>query len=59
MRQSRSGCRIVTVADGDTVERLAAQMAITDRPVERFRLLNGLSPSDRVKPGDQVKIVTD
>ena len=51
--------RIVTVADGDTVERLAAQMAITDRPLDRFRLLNGLSPSDRVKPGDQVKIVTD
>ena len=51
--------RIVTVAEGDTVERLAARMAITDRPLERFRVLNGLAPSDRVKPGDQVKIVTD
>ena len=34
-------------------------MATTDRPVDRFRLLNGLGPGDRVRPGDQVKIVTD
>ena len=51
--------RIVTVADGDTVERLAARMASTDRAVERFRLLNGLGPSDRVRAGDQVKIISD
>jgi predicted Zn-dependent protease len=51
--------RIVTVADGDTVERLAARMATTDRAVERFRVLNGLSASDRVRPGDRVKIVTE
>ena len=51
--------RIVTVAEGDTVEGLAARMAITDRQVERFRVLNGLGPSDRVRPGDQVKIVID
>jgi predicted Zn-dependent protease len=51
--------RVVTVADGDTVERLAARMATSDRPVERFRLLNGLGPADRVRPGEQVKIVTD
>ena len=44
---------------GDTVERLASRMATTDRPVERFRILNGLGPGDRVRPGDQVKIVTD
>ena len=51
--------RIVTVAEGDTVERLASRMATTDRPVERFRLLNGLAPGDRVRPGDQVKIVAE
>jgi predicted Zn-dependent protease len=51
--------RIVTVAEGDTVEGLAAQMAITDRPVERFRVLNGLAAGDRVRPGDLVKIITD
>jgi predicted Zn-dependent protease len=51
--------RMVTVAEGDTVERLAARMSTVDRPVERFRLLNGLAAGDRVRPGDQVKIVTD
>jgi predicted Zn-dependent protease len=51
--------RIVTVADGDTVEKLAAQMGIHDRAVERFRVINGLGPNDRVQPGDRVKIVYD
>jgi predicted Zn-dependent protease len=51
--------RIVTVAEGDTVEKLAAQMAIHDRAVERFRVINGLGPNDRVQPGDRVKIVYD
>jgi predicted Zn-dependent protease len=51
--------RIVTVAEGDTVEKLAAEMAIHDRAVERFRVLNGLGPNDRVQPGDRVKIVYD
>jgi predicted Zn-dependent protease len=50
---------IVTVAPGDTVEKLARRMANVDRPVERFRVLNGLGPTERVKPGDQVKIVTE
>jgi predicted Zn-dependent protease len=51
--------RLVTVGADDTVERLAARMAATDRPVERFRVLNGLGANDRVRPGDRVKIVTD
>jgi predicted Zn-dependent protease len=51
--------RIVTVAPGDTVERLASRMAIADRPVERFRVLNGLGPGERVSPGDQVKVVVE
>lgn len=50
--------RIVQVGEGDTVERLAGRMAI-DRKEERFRILNGLSPTDRVRAGDQVKIVTE
>jgi len=50
---------IVTVGSGDTVERLAARMAITDRPVERFRVLNGLGPGERVSAGDQVKVVVE
>ena len=51
--------RVVTVGEDDTVERLASRMAIHDRPVERFRVLNGLAPADRVRPGSEVKIVTE
>jgi predicted Zn-dependent protease len=51
--------RVVTVGEGDTVEKMAARMAIHDRPVERFRMINGLAPNDRLQPGDQVKIVTE
>jgi len=51
--------RIVTVGEDDTVEKIAARMSIHDRAVERFRILNGMTATDRVKPGDQVKIVTE
>jgi predicted Zn-dependent protease len=51
--------KVVQVAEGDTVERLAGRMAISDRPLERFRVLNGLGPNDRVKAGDDVKIVVE
>ena len=51
--------RVTTAGPGDTVERLASRMAITDRAVERFRVLNGLAPGDRIQPGDQVKIVVE
>ncbi len=45
--------QIVTVAPGDTVEKLASRMAASDRAVERFRALNGLDPGDRLKPGSR------
>ena len=51
--------QVVTVAPGDTVEKLASKMAISDRAIERFRALNGLDPGDRLKPGSQVKIVVE
>ena len=51
--------KVVTVAADDTVESLAGRMAITDRPLERFRALNGLAPTDRVKAGERVKIVVE
>ena len=51
--------QVVTVAPGDTVEKLAAKMVVSDRAVERFRALNGLDPGDRLKPGSQVKIVVE
>ncbi|HEY2528635.1 MAG TPA: M48 family metalloprotease [Xanthobacteraceae bacterium] len=51
--------KVVTVEPGDTVDKLASRMAIADRPVERFRVLNGLEPTDKLKPGSEVKIVVE
>jgi len=51
--------RIVTVGPNDTVERLASRMAVADRALERFRVLNGLDPTDKLKPGDKVKMVVE
>ena len=51
--------KVVTVGPGDTVEKLASRMAVSDRAVERFRVLNGLEPGDRLKPGSEVKIVVE
>jgi len=51
--------KIITVKPGDTVEKLASRMALIDRQVERFRVLNGLSPGDELKPGAQMKIVVE
>jgi predicted Zn-dependent protease len=51
--------QVVTVGPSDTVERLATRMAVADRQVERFRVLNGLDPGDRLKSGSEVKIVVE
>jgi predicted Zn-dependent protease len=51
--------QVVTVAPSDTVEKLANRMAVADRQVERFRILNGLEPGDRLKSGSGVKIVVE
>jgi len=51
--------KIARVDPGDTVDKLAALMATPDRAVERFRVLNGLGPNDRVNPGDLVKLVVE
>jgi predicted Zn-dependent protease len=51
--------KIITAAPGDTVEKLARHMAISDHAVERFRVLNGLSAADRIKPGEKLKIVVE
>jgi predicted Zn-dependent protease len=51
--------KVITVAPGDTVDRLAGRMAVADRSVERFRVLNGLDTGDRLKPGSEVKIVVE
>jgi predicted Zn-dependent protease len=50
--------RVVTVGAGDTPQSLAARMAGTDRKLELFRILNGLTATSQLQPGTRVKIVT-
>jgi predicted Zn-dependent protease len=51
--------KVVMVAPGDTSDRFAQQMAVHDRPLERFLVLNGLEAGEALKPGDRVKIVVE
>ena len=51
--------KMVQVKAGDTVDKLARRMAVADRHVERFRVLNGLGEKDRLRPGDIVKVVVE
>jgi predicted Zn-dependent protease len=51
--------KVITVQPGDTVESLSHRMSGVDRPVERFRILNGLDANAQVKARDRVKIVVD
>ena len=39
--------------------RIASRMALIDRQAERFRVLNGLEPGERLKTGEQVKIIVE
>jgi len=50
---------VVTAGPGDTVEKLASRMAVPDRAVERFRVLNGIEPGAKLKSGSEVKIVVE
>lgn len=47
-----------TVKAGDTVDSLASLMAYGDARSQRFRVLNGLSANETLRPGQKVKIVT-
>lgn len=49
---------VVTVRAGDTPQSLAARMAYADAPLDRFLVLNGLTATSRLSPGDKVKIIT-
>jgi predicted Zn-dependent protease len=51
--------KVINVQPGDTVESLSHRMANIDRPVDRFRVLNGLDAHAQIKARDRVKIVVD
>ena len=51
--------RVVTVQPGETPAKLAKRMAAVDRPLERFLVLNGLTPGQGLKVGDKVKLITN
>jgi predicted Zn-dependent protease len=51
--------KVVSVQPGDSIERMTARMAVADHAAERFMVLNGLQPSQALKPGEQVKIVVE
>ncbi|AJA10113.1 peptidase M48, Ste24p [Sphingopyxis fribergensis] len=48
---------VVTVGRGDTVATLARRMAYSNYQAERFQVLNRLTASSRLTPGQRVKIV--
>ena len=50
--------QVVTVKTSDTLQSLAARMAYTDAPLERFLVLNGLTSTSRLAAGQKIKLVT-
>lgn len=48
---------VVTVKSGDTVQSLAKRMAYADQQLQRFLVLNALTTSSRLAPGQKVKLV--
>ena len=50
--------RIVTVQPGDTAESRARRLPYSDFKVERFEVLNGISRSNRLAPGQKLKMIT-
>lgn len=51
--------RAVTVSLGDTPEKMAARMQVSERPLERFLILNGLDRDSKLKYGEKVKIIAE
>lgn len=48
---------VVTIGRGDTMASLARRMAYSNYQAERFQVLNRLTASSRLTPGQKVKIV--
>jgi len=50
---------VISAGPTDTVDSLSAQMTTPNRPLEYFRLLNGLDESEPIEAGERYKIVTE
>ncbi len=50
---------IARVGLRDTVEKMAARMAVPDKKLERFLILNGLDRNAQLKMGTLVKLITE
>ncbi len=51
--------RVLTAGPGDTIATLAGRMMGTDRKLDLFRLINAMTLTSTVKPGDRVKIIAE
>jgi predicted Zn-dependent protease len=49
--------RVVSVQAGDTPQSLANRMSIKDHALDRFSLLNGITPQTKLNTGDKVKLI--
>jgi predicted Zn-dependent protease len=49
--------KVVTVGRADTLATLAARMAYPTMQLERFRVLNALTPDAALRPGQKIKLV--
>lgn len=50
---------IITASADEMPESMATRMVVSDRPLERFAALNGISASAPLKAGEKYKIVTE
>jgi predicted Zn-dependent protease len=50
---------IVAASEGEQAEKLAARMAVTERPLETFLILNGLEHGGALTAGEKYKLVVE
>lgn len=51
--------RVVTARAGDTVATLAGRMMGTERKLDLFRLINAMTATSTVRPGEKFKIISE
>jgi predicted Zn-dependent protease len=54
---SPNNVRLMQVGSGDTPASMAKKMSVPDHALDRFCLLNGVTPQTKLVPGDRVKVV--